>query len=253
VNNGGRHYRNPPVVEALAELYFAGGEWDLTVPGSFYERIKGRFPQKGQMDQLAVELEMGREGARTRTMPGAPRSRFRSEDGSRMVQLGPDVLVVNQLRPYPHFEAWSPVLLEMLALYRELVRPTTIARLGVRYINRIVIPKPRVKMEEYFRIYAEVPPELGAAHGDFLLRLELPPQYAGHQLLLTFATAPPEGPGQIAYLLDLYDIVAMETPEAFDTVEGRLVEAHDSIEWVFENAITDATRELFGEVTDDHG
>ncbi len=41
-----RSYREPPVVEALCEIYFADSTWDDTVPGTFYEEIKDEFPVK---------------------------------------------------------------------------------------------------------------------------------------------------------------------------------------------------------------
>ena len=30
-----KKYRNPPVVEALCEIYFVGSQWDNTIPGLF--------------------------------------------------------------------------------------------------------------------------------------------------------------------------------------------------------------------------
>jgi len=46
----GRKYRKPPVVEALCEIYFAGSNWDETVPGRFYDRVKDNFPVKRQRE-----------------------------------------------------------------------------------------------------------------------------------------------------------------------------------------------------------
>lgn len=243
-----RRYRNPPVVEALAEIYFTGSAWDMTVPGSFYERIKERFPHKGQVDVVGVDIELGPEGTSARSVAETPRSQFSTADRSRMVQVGRDLLVVNQLRPYPHFEAWSPVIPEMLSEYRELAQPTGVARLGVRYINRITIPQPGILMEQYFKIYPEIPSELGDEHGPFFLRIALRPRHAGHSLLVTIGSATPEQPEQMAYLLDLYDTVPMDDPVALDIVLRRVNEAHENIEHAFENAITDATRALFDEV-----
>ncbi len=206
-----RRYRDPPVVEALSEIYFAGSVWDMTVPGQFYERVRKGFPKKEQVDAMGLELQLGPQQAEARMTPGQPRVRFSREDGSRMVQLARDLLVVNQLRPYSHFEQWRPLVLEMLSLYRELARPSGIERLGLRYINNVVIPHERFRMEKYFRIYPEVP---GDEHGSFLMRLQLPALHAGHNLIVTFGTALPEREGSLAELLDLYDIFPMEGADA---------------------------------------
>lgn len=246
-----RRYGNPPVVEALAELYFEGSNWDLTVPGSFYEQVKAQFPKKGQADLLEIQLQIGQGGAQTRMASPESRVVFRNDDESRLVQVGRDVLVVNQLHPYPHFEAWSRVLLDMLAVYRQVAQPTATAKLGMRYINRIEIEVAHALIEEYFNVYPAIPKEIGEWHGDFLVRLQLPTRVTGHELLLTFGKTTPELPGNQAFLLDLYDVIPLGGLASFDMIEEHLRDAHENIEWVFEHTITDATRAVFGEVPDD--
>src|SRR5713226_8010172 len=150
-----RHYENPPIVEALAEVSFAGSDWKPSIPGRFYERVKDRFPEEGRRDQVGVQLSVSPEQADWRLERGAPRSLFLASDQSQMVQLAPELLVYNQLypdreRPYRHFEEWRPTVMEMLAIYRELAKPKTIERLGLRYINKIVVPALQSSMGEYF-------------------------------------------------------------------------------------------------------
>lgn len=246
-----RHYANPPVVEALAELFFEGSAWDVTAPGSFYEQVKDRFPKKAQLEQIGLEVELGPGGANARMGAGGGRAVFKSEDETRLVQVGANVLVVNQLRPYPHFEAWSGVLLEMLTVYRDVARPVSIARLGMRYINRIEIALASLQMEDYFRVYPAMPSELGASHGKFLIRLQFPGRVGGHEILLTLGEAPEERPDVQAFVLDLYTVFPLGGSSSFDVIEQRLRDAHENIEWVFEHTITDATRALFGGVKDD--
>lgn len=243
-----RRYRNRPVVEALCELFFLESEWDQTIPYAFYERVHDRFPTKTQLEQMGVEVQLGPKEAGAKLLAGSPRIQFSREDGSRMVQVAQNLLVVNQLRPYPKFEEWKPTVSEMLSLYRELAKPKGVDRLGVRYINKIVIPAPAFRMEDYFRIYPEIPPELGSAHGRFLMRLEIPPKHDGHQLIVTFGTAPAEGPESSSELLDLYDVVPAGKAD-FDNIDRRIEEAHANIEHAFESMITDQARALFAEVS----
>jgi uncharacterized protein (TIGR04255 family) len=242
-----KRYQNPPVVEALFEVCFRGGQWDTTVPGLFYEKISDRFPKKSQVEDVQFELRVSRDAPEPKILQRVERSQFVRANGSGMVQISPALLVVNQLRPYTHFENWRPLALEMLGLYRQLVKPEGIERLGVRYINRVVIPKPVVRMEDYFRVYPHVPDDLGGAHGSFLLRFELPQSDPAHQMLVTFGSAPAEDPGGWAALLDLYDVLGL-AEEPFDVVEKRLEEAHANIALAFEASVTDRARELFEEV-----
>jgi uncharacterized protein (TIGR04255 family) len=238
-------YEMPPVVEALCEIYFVGSQWDTTTPGVFYERVHAEYPEKAQADHAAFALQIEPGRVSGGTVPLDPRTRFARRDNSRMIQISRDLLVVNQLRPYPHYQAWRPVVLKMLDVYRKLTRPAGIKQLGVRYINRIVIPSPGSRIDEYFRIYPALPKELGDAQGAFALQMSIVPQGArNHQLTMTLASAPAE-PGQTAFLLDLYDVTVLGGQPAFTQVRRLLDEAHGNIVHTFENAITDPTRQLF--------
>jgi len=247
-----RHYENPPIVEALAEISFTGSGWRPSVPGRFYERIRERFPEEGRRDQVGVQLSVSPEQADWRLERGTPRSLFLASDQSRMVQVAPDQLVYNQLhpdqeRPYRHYEEWRPTVMEMLALYRELAKPKSVERVGLRYINKIVIPALQFSMGEYFALYPYVPQDLAGEHGDFIMRLQIPPLREGHELLVSFGSAPAEQEGTTAFLLDLYDVSVPEDSDDPGSIEHRFDQAHENIIHAFEHSITPGARALFGE------
>jgi uncharacterized protein (TIGR04255 family) len=241
-----RSYRNPPVVEALSEVFFEGSAWDPTIPGLFYDRVRDQFPGRGQRKDIQIELTVGSREASSRTTHGDPRSEFSNSDRSRLVQVGRDLLVVNQLRPYPHYVDWRPIVLDMCGVYRELAKPASIARATMRYLNRIPVPDT-FQMETYFRMYPEVPPEIGGGHGAFLMRLELPALHATHRLILTFGWASPEPDSEHALMLDLYDVAPIQGADTFDGLAQTIDEAHANIERAFEGAITPELRSRFGE------
>jgi len=241
-----RRYRKPPVVEALCEMYFEGSEWDDTLIGQFYERVKNEFPNKRQREIQEAQVQFSAAGeavAGVRRLP--PRMQFVTEAGDRMIQLGPDLLVVNQLRPYASFEEWEKTLYSALGTYGELARPRALARLGMRYIDRVILPVPTVRMEDYFTLYPEIPPALGAAHGAFMLRVEIPTQRQGHRLMVTFGSAPPEQPNSMAFLLDFYDVVERGGEVTLDAIRNDVRMAHENVIETFEASITDRLRTLF--------
>lgn len=242
----GRKYRNPPVVEALCELFFEGSKWDETVPGLFYERIKDRFPEKEQREAHQAHVALSPSGeamAGVRRLP--PRLQFLTADKRRLIQLEQDLLVVNQLPPYPHFEDWQPEIRRALTAYTGLAAPSGVKRLGVRYINRIVIPSAPVSLEDYFTVYPSLPKDMGNALEGFLVRFELPRQRENHTVLVTLAAAPAEKPGEVSLLLDLYDMYQPPEPIALDDVDHQVQVAHDNVQAAFEGSITDKLRELF--------
>lgn len=242
-----RKYKYPPVQEALCEIFFTGSEWDNAIPGSFYEEIKAEFPQKTQLKQFGVEVNIADKERLAKFSENEDRIQFRKPDGSQIIQLARDLLVINQLRPYPQFEAWLPVIEKKLDLYMRLVKPKGIVKTGVRYINRIVIPKREVRMEDYFNLYPQLPEGLSKRHGPFMMRLELPPKYASHQLVITFATAPADTPDSIAFALDLYDIFGKPIENRVDQLIQIVKEGHENIELAFENSIKEDLRIIFQE------
>ncbi len=239
-----RRYRKPPVIEALCEIYFAGSSWDDTVPGAFYERVKSDYPQKLQrtIQEAQITFGVGQAAAGVRQLPSW--MQFISDEKHRMVQVAQDLLVVNQLAPYPHFEEWEPSIYDTLRVYGELARPQQISRIGVRYINRVVIPNSQVRLEDFFTIYPSLPQNLGDAHGPFMVRVEVPK--GDHMVLITFGTAPLPDPGQVgqAFMLDLYDVLVTNAPVDEDAIKREVRCAHDNIVVAYEDSITDKLRAL---------
>jgi uncharacterized protein (TIGR04255 family) len=241
----GERYKNPPVVEALCEIYFHDSKWDGTLPGLFFEKVRKNYPKKKELEQVGVQVSVSKEAQATQVQREERRIQFIKEDDSRLIQIENNLLVINQLRPYPRFEDWKPVVDEMLKHYSEVAQPKGIRQMGMRYINRIIIPAAKFKMEDYFNLYPQVPESLGAMHGKFMMRLEIPPKHKGHRLMVTFGTSPPESPETSAEMLDIYNIFVLPVAFPIEDVDKYIIEAHENIEAAFENSITNKTRELF--------
>ncbi len=242
-----RKYENPPIQEALCEIFFSQPEWDNTMPGLFYEQIKKDHPNKTQIKQLNVEVNVGDNKHAAKFSDNEDRIQFRNVDGSQIVQLASNLLVVNQLRPYPHFEAWLPVVRSTFEIYDRFAKPKGIEKIGVRYINRVLIPKLKIQMEDYFNVYPQLPKELGDQHGPFMMRFELFPKNPKHQLFITFATSPSNEPNSIAFALDIYDTFSNPESKSVDSVIKIAAESHDNILTAFENSIKDSLRAVFQE------
>ncbi len=243
----GRKYRRPPVVEALCELFLIGSTWDDTVLGSFYDKIKDQFPRKRQLQIYEAKVEFaGAGGTAAGVRQKQPRMQFLTESGDRLVQVAENLLVVNQLVPYPNFEKWEPLIYSMLSIYCELANPKAISRVGLRYINRVVIPQPAIHMEDYFTVYPQLPKGMGDVHGAFMVHVELPFVEKDHVVLVTFGTTPTQKEQEIAYLLDLYDTTPMSnTTLSVEQLAAHVKIAHENIETAFEGSITDRLREVF--------
>lgn len=140
----GERLAAPPLIEAVCEFRFLQEEdWDWTLPGRLYDQISSEFPERSQVRQMGVRVQLPPTGhSTTEIVPGPERVQLRRSDESAMVQLGPGLFVINQLHPYEGWEAFKALILRMLDRYLELLSEApTFERIGLRYINRIKLPE----------------------------------------------------------------------------------------------------------------
>ena len=128
----GRPYKNPPIVEAVCEFRFESRQaWDWTIPGLIYADIKGQYPSKKQVKSLEFTVTRQREAVSQAVTGSVERMQFISQDGTALVQVGPDVLSVNQLRPYSSWQKFRKEILSVLDTYQELAKPKGLKRVGL--------------------------------------------------------------------------------------------------------------------------
>ena len=229
-------------------MYFTNSTWDETTPGTFYEQIKHDFPAKQQREMHQDEVLLGYNTASAEVRKLSPRMQFISKKGDRMIQLAENLLVINHLHPYPGFKTWEPILFRALEAYRIVAMPQRVRRMGLRYINRIEIPGTQVVMENYFRVYPQLPTLIGNTHGAFLVRVEVPQSSQGHSVIITFSTGvqPQSNEDGSVFMLDLYDIGELDVSPEPIALEKEIRRAHDNVVMAFEGSITDELRDLLG-------
>ena len=171
----GKKYKNPPIIEAVCEFQFAPGQpWDFTVHGLFYEQIRAEFPEKQQQMGIGIRFRQEAGAIQHELLPNSERMQFLRKDKSALVQVGPDMLAVNHLKPYPGWEVFKPLILDNLNKYIEVAKPKGLKRLGLRYINKIDLPEQTIKMQDYFNYFTLIPKELPQTHENFSARVEIP-------------------------------------------------------------------------------
>ncbi len=237
-----RKYRHPPIVEVVCEFQFApSSAWDATVPGRIYERLKGDFPLHRPVRRVGIEVEM-----RPETFAFSPQIeegvRFIRKDERAFVQVHPHRISVHHLAPYPHWEGFKPLIHKGFQAYTDMVPDASLQRAGLRYINRISVPKGS-QFSTYFTLYPHAENELQhfSAFAVFLL---LPFEQERDMLHLRLICENANDDGKQVVLLDLdYFSVHLEDVHAMEWVER----AHTHILETFENTITDRLRQQFGE------
>ncbi len=249
-----RQYKNPPIEEALCQFRFPSGrEWDSTIPSRLQVKLGDEYAGEQKERRVLEVKSQVQEGipSSLRSNDELTRIHLPTKSGKRLIGVGPDVLSVHMLRPYQNpdkpacggWEEFSCRIRQALGMYYEVVEPTGVSGIGIRYINKILIPEGTVKVEDYLKCALSEVDELPDLVRNFMSHVDYLYE-DGVRLLVS--QGPSNAPsGHVCFLLSL-DVIwkgiePVAQDKALEIVEilrGREREA-------FEAVITDKTRELF--------
>src|SRR5262249_11936162 len=151
-----KQYKNPPLVEVFTEFFFQppqGVEWDSFIVPTFYKKVAKDFPTRKRLGTVGFQVRLAPSGTPPEFQsfnPSTPRHRFISENEKTLVQLGENLLAVNQLPPYYGWENYEPRVVECFGLYVKLWKPERVARAAVHYIDKVDLPEAETGLERYF-------------------------------------------------------------------------------------------------------
>jgi uncharacterized protein (TIGR04255 family) len=243
-----RKYDKPSIAEAVCEFQFRGStDWDWTILGLVYQAIQAEFPQKRQEKNFEIRVAP-QEGKVEQNVGGSlSKMQFVREDGSAMVQVGPDLLAINVLPPYPGWEGFEELIRRQFEVYNKIARPVGFKRIGLRYINKILFSTKGIETTDYFHYYPHLPATLEPTHGPFAMRVQH--NFEDERDALAIQMGHIKGnDGNIAIGLDLdYYLVEPDRVELSKGLEW-VSRAHERVEDMFEACITDKTRRLLEEV-----
>lgn len=247
-----RVYRVDPIQEALCEIQFRSPTrgWAV-IPGQLYERLRTIFPSEPELEGQPQALQLkgpGGPAAEITLSQGPAGVRLQSEDGTRRLRIREGALSVHALAPYPQWPAFSSMIRSVLEVFEDVAsEDLDVARIGVRYINRVMEPTNPTEISEFFVVAPLAFPGVDVTLHNFLGRTE---HQVGddptRKLIATFASTQ-SGEGRPAFMLDL-DLIAEQLDGVTD-VESIMSVAQslrDTEREVFEASITDKAREAFG-------
>jgi len=216
------------------------------VPGLFYERVKNVFPEKEQRMVQEVELTQGPEGFQQQIRT-SERVLLFTGDKKMLVQIGPRLLVINALKPYPTWQGFKPHIERAWQSLQNVLEVRGLERIGLRYINRIELSAQRVELGDYFEFYPYVGQRLSQEMVSFITGAEFP--YADDRDHCRVQLAPtPDPEGRKIFLLDIdYFLARPRTVEIMNAL-AWVEEAHSRVEDVFEGCIKDHLRAMFKEI-----
>ncbi|MBV9020755.1 MAG: TIGR04255 family protein [Ktedonobacteraceae bacterium] len=243
----GRRYESPPVIEALCEFKFDPDSfWDLTIPGLMYEKIQETFPRRNQVAQINAAITGNAEGI-IQQFGAIPLMQFLREDGTSLVQVGQNLLTINQLKPYSSWQEFLPLIEKSLQAYKEVVHPKTVSHVALRYINRIEF-EHNIELEDYLNFRPFLGKELPQEFSVFVVGVLLPRENTRDSINLQLTTINTDAPNTISLILDINYILTKPKEVELDNLLKWVDTAHKNVEEIFEACITDKLRQIFKEI-----
>jgi uncharacterized protein (TIGR04255 family) len=241
-------YKNPPIEEALCQFTFSpSSEAEfLTLAG----KLQSQLPEySGEPRLQQVQTIVANQTAQQPNISlqnDIARIQLLTPDTRKLVAVGRDTLSVNILRPYTGWDEDFRNRIEaaLTAYYKIVSKALAVTRIGVRYINRIVVPVPGAVANNFFRTSDPEDALMQGRLTHFAKRLEYAVEGPA-KIVVTHATIAARDPKTTEFLLDI-DAIWDSSPIAdLQRALKCADDLHERVGVTFESLITDNARELF--------
>lgn len=236
-------YRQPILIEIFAELHLAGGK---LAPAGYFDLVPALKTEGlaevelGQIETLSVNPG-SRQAAMVMGM--SPMVRCWSKDRAKLVQLRPDLVVVNQVGQYLGWTAFEGLFGRVRAILDNRLGALEVASLSLNTIDSMAVPRVGFTLGKYLhcggdfvpRWYADASTSVDITLGRGLLRDDR----SNRQILIAARVDATRAQVQINSVF--HD--ALANGESVESLLGRL---HEESTRTFEGIITDATRARMG-------
>lgn len=235
-------YKNPPVREVNCEIRFDRlKNWDATIPGLMFEKLKSDFPKKEQVQNIEAEIGPGPDGFR-HNLRLLESLLIKTENENASVNISPYRLLITHFNPYTSWEHFLQFIDRVFSVYCEINNPEHIERINLRYNNEIMLPNKTLELKEFFNFYPYLGGNLSQKHFDsFIAGIQIPFDEGKNNLKLQLANI-----GN-TLVLDLDYFVTDTKYILIENIFSWLDIAHQRIIEVFEGTITNQLRKYFGE------
>ena len=243
-----RQYKNPPIEEALCEFTFKspveGQQFDLTLPGRLrVEAAMAEYSGQSRTQNLQT-IATAENFPHVAIQNALFRIQLPTPDGRRIISVGANTLAVTVLRPYEGWQNFKPRIERVFDTFTRISGVNSVVRIGVRYINRIVIHDADARPSEFFKNI----PKKGHIPGSLLKSFMERGEYVrndGLKVIVTQATLHAAEPNTTEYLLDIDTLWDKEPLDSRDAIMAAVDKLHTIERATFEALITDKSRTLF--------
>jgi uncharacterized protein (TIGR04255 family) len=239
--NAHPHLAHAPIAEASIDIQVDAPDLTSEGLGAMFQDVKDVFPEKHDR----VEYQFGIDASH------APRNDQKqvgwlawSVDHSRAIQARPDGFTFSRL---PKYQDWSDLrdgARREWGKYAAVAKPRVIRRIGVRFINRIELPRSLNDFEDYFQTFPKIGPTIPQKLVGAFARLLIPFDRAIASVTQTF-DASSITDTIIPVVLDIDVFLNAEFDPNGDEFWENLDRLRHIKNEVFFGSITEKTKEMF--------
>lgn len=240
-------FPNPTIREALCEIHFllpADTPWDSSYFGAFFQSLQPSFPvfEPVPPTGLQIQVTSGQAGI----LPPESRMRYRHGQRNLLIQLSESILTVNVL---PRYEGWARMQADVQWAWqraRNVLQPSGITRIGLRYINFVSKTGPNDVPSNWFAANDYVASAVLASQPRAFSRIEAWNGKSGRSVVTLAQSIENDN-----FVLDL-DCIQESQDDPLQEPESTLTALHDMAWRIFKGFITPQLRTLLsGGITHD--
>lgn len=240
-------YKNPPITEAVIGINFTSplSEKELA---AFNQKLGRIYPDQQVIPNVSFTFDINENNFTSPNTQTTTEDSYRlSRDNSTQITiLTRAAFLLSQLAPYQGWDSISNRFAEAWAIKTRAIGFKEIARVGMRYINRIDIPLKDdvIVNEDYLNIYPYLPKSLGNMNA-YAIQASLPLDKIACNLTINSAVVSSPIIGHLSFVIDIDISTVGNTPQSDDDIFKLLNEIRLEKNRVFEECITDNARKLF--------
>jgi uncharacterized protein (TIGR04255 family) len=243
------HYPNAPLIEALVDIQVSmPSTFSVDLLTKFADSLKVAFPVKNDLYQLNTMVQFGPEADNQSATSSQNHIGFRLSDAEnkKVIQIREGGFSFSLLKPYSDWDSFSGEATKYWGEFVSTCKPEKVVRCALRYINRIDIPLQTVEIEKYLNVYPNMPdmPDDETYTVAGMQMSVLLPQGDLGDAVVNLATVDAYSPDGTSILLDIDIFKLVGLNPSSDVVWNLLKSQRDRKNKLFENFITDKTREL---------
>ncbi len=243
-----RHLNNAPIREGIIDIHFEPSV-SLKALEGFADSVKGQFEKSSKLWQQAFKISLnGAEGSAETGLPGGVIGvRLEAPERGYVVILRTTGFTFSRLEPYEDWTELTAAAKPLWSAFVVAVKPETVNRIAVRYINSLPLPAKLHEFSEYLTAPPTVPAELPQGLGSFVQRIGMVDPENDRQAIITQAleeSQPGLAQDEISVFLDIDTFRKMRVDARDTAVWQGLDDLRDFKNKIFFSYITEKTAEL---------